>query len=169
MVSQLAQFSTVSGVQQLNSSMSSLTSQLLGSQAISASSLVGHDVMVQASIATVASGASINGSVVTPSGASNINLQITDANGNEVRQISVPVTSGNSTFTWDGKDDSGNPVAAGQYTFSAAASVGGSTTTATTSLEGKVDSVTIDAANNSLQLNTDAFGPVALSSVQQVF
>lgn len=169
MVSQLAQFSTVSGVQQLNSSMSSLTSQFLGSQAISASSLVGHSVMVQASSAAVTSGASISGAVTTPSGASSETLVITDASGKEVRQMSVPVGSGSSAFTWDGKDDNGNPVATGQYQFKAIANVGGTNTAATISLLSKVDSVTINNSDNSLQINTDALGSVSFSDVQKIF
>lgn len=169
MVAQLAQFSTVSGVQQLDSSMTSLTSQLLGSQAVTSASLVGHSVLVPASNAAINSGTSVAGSIAAPTGASSVNLVITDASGQPVTQMTLPVNSGTANFNWNGTDSNGNAVPTGKYTFNATGSVAGQNSVGTVSLASLVDSVTINPANNTVQLNTDTVGSVPLSSVQQIF
>jgi flagellar basal-body rod modification protein FlgD len=168
-VAQLAQFSSVSGIQQMNTSIGSLMDQLKSSQALNATSLVGHVVLVNASAAPVAAGQSVYGAVNTPSGASNLNVTVTDASGQVVRHLSVPVQSGMSSFTWDGTNDAGQAAASGTYNFSAAANVAGQAVAATTLLASKIDSVTIDPSTNSLQLNTDSLGTVTLADVKQVF
>jgi flagellar basal-body rod modification protein FlgD len=49
-------------------------------------------------------------------------LQIFDANGNRVRLIDDGVKdTSKQTFTWDGKDQQGNQLPAGNYTFSVSA------------------------------------------------
>ena len=167
-VAQLAQFSTVSGVQQMNTSMTSLLDQLKSSQALNATSLVGHNVLVNASSIPVTAGQAVDGAVDVPSGASNLNVTVSDASGQVVRHLSVAGQSGLTKFTWDGTDDSGAAVKAGTYKFDAAVNVAGASTTATTYLSSKIDSVTIDTTTNSLQLNTDGLGTVTLADVKQV-
>jgi len=168
-IAQLAQFSTVSGVQEMNTSLSSLLDQLKSTQTLNATSLVGRSVLVNASSMAVAAGAPVNGAIATPAGASNLNVTVSDASGQVVRHLSVAADTGLSKFTWDGKDDSGNAVAAGTYKFDATANVGNTSVGATTLLASKVDSVTIDTTDNSLQLNTDALGSVTLADVKQVY
>ena len=168
-IAQLAQFSTVSGVQEMNTSMGSLVEQLRNSQALNATALVGHSVLVDAESMDVESGQSVAGVIDTPTAASNINLAISDASGQLVRQFSVPARNGESAFVWDGRDDSGSPVPAGNYRFSAIANVAGASTSLSTSLLANVISVTIDSSNNTLQLNTDAIGSVQMSDVKKIY
>lgn len=168
-VSQLAQFSTVSGVQEMNSSINQLLQQYKSSQTLSATSLVGHKVLVPASSTDVSSGDQVDGAVDTPSGASNIQVVVEDSAGQVVRQLSVAASSGLSKFTWDGLDDSGKAVGSGTYKFNAIASVNGKSVSADTLLASTVDSVTIDTTNNSLQLNTGSLGAVQLADVRQVY
>lgn len=168
-VAQLAQFSTVSGVQQMNSSISSLLGQLKSSQALNATSLVGHSVLLKGSSMPVSAGQSVYGAIDTPSGASNLNVTVVDSSGQPVRHLSVPADKGLSAFLWDGKDDAGNAVSGGTYGFNASANIAGKPTAATTFLANRIDSVTIDPTTNDLQLNTDSLGTVTLADVRQVF
>ncbi|HEX2584662.1 MAG TPA: flagellar hook assembly protein FlgD [Steroidobacteraceae bacterium] len=168
-VAQLAQFSTVSGVQQMNSSISSLLNQLKSSQAVSATSLVGHTVLVQGKSIPMMAGDKVVGAIDTPSKASNVNVTVTDGSGQVVKHLSVPAQAGLSYFTWDGTDDAGNAVKDGKYEFTAAATVAGKPVAATTLLANRIDSVTIDPSTNDLQLNTDSLGTVTLADVRQVF
>ncbi len=168
-VAQLAQFSSVSGIQQMNTSIGSLMDQLKSSQALSATSLVGHGVLIDASAMPVNAGQAVYGAVSTPKGASNLNVTVTDTSGQVVRHMSVPVQAGMSNFAWDGNDDSGQPTAGGTYTFTASANVAGQAVAATTLLASKIDSVTIDPSTNTLQLNTDSLGTVTMADVKQVF
>ena len=168
-IAQLAQFSTVSGVQAMNTSLGSLTSQMKGSQALNATAMVGHSVLVDADSASVATGEAVSGVVNTPTASSNINLVVSDDSGQIIRQMSVPAENGESAFTWDGRDDSGKSVAAGKYTFKAIANVAGKNTSLTTSLVAKVSSVTIGATNGDMQLNTDELGSVQFGSVKKLY
>ena len=168
-VAQLAQFSSVSGIEQMNTSIGSLMEQLKSSQALNATSLVGHSVLIKANSLPVSAGQSVYGAVDTPTGASNINVTVVDGSGQVIKHLSVPTESGLSHFSWDATDDAGNAVAAGAYGFSATANVAGQSVAATTLLANRIDSVTIDPATNSLQLNTDSLGSVTLADVKQVF
>jgi flagellar basal-body rod modification protein FlgD len=168
-IAQLAQFSTVSGVQEMNASISTLVDQLKNSQALNATSLVGHVVLIDADSIDVADGDAVAGVVNTPDNTSNINLIITDASGQVVRQMSVTAAEGTSPFVWDGTDDSGEAVAAGTYNIEAIANVAGKSTSLTTSLAATINSVTIDSSTSSLQLNTDTLGSVQMADVKQVY
>lgn len=167
-VAQLAQFSSVSGIQEMNDSMSTLLDSLRSSQALNATSLVGHEVLVKADSMHVEEGAQVNGAVETPEGAASVNITVTDASGQIVKQLSVPAGEGLTSFNWDGTDDSGAAVEAGAYSFTAIASVNGKSESAETLLSSKVSSVTIDPTTSTLQLNTSALGSVTLSDVRQV-
>jgi flagellar basal-body rod modification protein FlgD len=167
-VAQLAQFSSVSGIQEMNTSISSLLEQMRSSQAVNATALVGHGVLVQADKAVLTQGEQLSGEISTPTGASDIAVVVNDASGAVVRQFSVPATSGTSTFTWDGLDDSGKAIAAGTYSIKAIANVYGTSTSVATALNSKVDSVTIDPADNSLVLNTNNLGSINLADVRRV-
>jgi flagellar basal-body rod modification protein FlgD len=126
-------------------------------------------VLVDADSASVASGEAVSGVVNTPTASSNINLVVSDDSGQIIRQMSVPAANGESAFTWDGRDDGGKSVAAGKYTFKAIANVAGKNTSLTTSLVGKVSSVTIGATNSDMQLNTDELGSVQFGSVKKLY
>lgn len=167
-IAQLAQFSSVSGISEMNSSISTLVDQMRSSQALSATSLVGHDVLVEADTVDVASGEQVSGAIETPEGASNINVVVTDSSGQVVRQFTVAASADLTSFTWDGLDDSGQAVEAGEYSFTATANVYGTSEAATTLLSSEVSSVTIDSSNNTLVLNTRGLGSVSMSDVRQV-
>lgn len=167
-VAQLAQFSSVSGIQEMNTSISSLLEQMRSSQAVNATALVGHGVLVQADTAVLAEGQTLSGEISTPTGTNSITVVVEDATGQMVRQFTVPATSGTSEFTWDGLDDAGREIPAGTYTVQAIASVYGTSTSVATALNSKVDSVTIDPVDNSLVLNTNNLGPINLADVRRV-
>jgi flagellar basal-body rod modification protein FlgD len=167
-VAQLAQFSSVSGIQEMNSSISTLLDQMRSSQAVNATALVGHDVLVDANTAALAKGEQISGEVDTPVGTSAINVVVGDSSGQVVRQFTVPASSGSSAFTWDGLDDSGKQVADGNYTFTAIANVYGSSKSVATALNARIGSVTIDPYDNSLVLNTSKLGSISMSDIRKV-
>jgi flagellar basal-body rod modification protein FlgD len=167
-LSQLSELSTVEGISQLNTSMTTLSNSMLSSQALTSASLVGQGVLAPASSAYYSSGTNMTGAVQVPTGASNVVLSITNSGGALVDQIAVPASSGLQTFSWDGTASNGTVQPSGTYAVSAAAQVGGTSQAATTLINGTVTSVTLGAAGASPTLNTTQLGPVALSSVQQI-
>jgi len=169
-LSQLAQLSEVQGITSLNTSFSSLSSSLSSSQALQASSLLGHQALVASSTATVAAGATVSGAVSVPQTTSDVVLGITNSAGVLVRQIDLGAqSSGMTNFTWDGKGSNGSAVPAGTYTLTAqyAGQAKGSTA-AGTYVAGTVQSVSMGAGSTGMTVNVAGVGSVPFSSVQQI-
>src|SRR5579863_9159930 len=66
-LNQLSELSTVEGISQLNTSLSSLSGSLLSTQAVNSAALVGQTILAPATSATLASGGSLSGAVQVPS------------------------------------------------------------------------------------------------------
>src|SRR5690554_1262093 len=127
-IGQLAQFSTVEGVEKLNSSMETILSGYQSSQALQASSLVGRKVIVPTERAVVDTAETFKASMVLPASSSNVYVNVYDATGAVVNRISMgPQEAGNISFMWDGKDASGNTMPPGTYRFEAQATYDGET------------------------------------------
>jgi flagellar basal-body rod modification protein FlgD len=166
-LSQLAQFSTVTGIQNMQTSMADLASSLRSTQVLNGASLVGHDVLAPGTKDTIEAGQSVKGAVEAPDGTSEILVTIKDGSGALVRSFTTVAGSGMNEFNWDGKDNLGNPVPAGQYSFEVNANVAGKAEALDPLLSSKVASVTIDPKNGSLTLNTNT-GAVPLTDVRRV-
>jgi len=166
--SQMAQFSTLSATQDLNTTVTSLASQLTAAsqtgQVLSSASLVGRNVMVPATT-TAYDGSTATKGAVNVATAGAVVINITDASGNPVRTINLGTQSeGLSQFTWDGKDDSGKAVAAGTYTL-AATDAG---TSANTFISGTVTGVGYGGSTVGTYLQVAGVGGVPLAQVAQI-
>jgi flagellar basal-body rod modification protein FlgD len=166
-LSQLAQFSQVTGIQQMQTSMADLAASLRSTQVLHGASLVGRDVLAPSTSETIAAGETAHGAADTPEGASALQITVKDSSGALVRTFSVPASSGLTEFTWDGRDNAGQAAPAGEYSFDVMTSVGGQPQALEPLLASRVASVTIDSKNGSLTLNTSA-GAVPISAVRRV-
>jgi len=167
-LSQLSELSTVEGISQLNTSMSTLSDSMLSSQALTSAALVGQGILAPASSATYTSGQALSGAVQVPTGATSVAVTISNSAGVVVDQQGVTATAGLQNFSWNGTMNNGQQAPSGTYSVSANAMVGGASQTASTFLNGTVSSVTLGASGASPTLNTAQLGPVALSDVQQI-
>ena len=169
-LTQLAQLSEVQGITSLNTSFSTLSSSLSSSQALQASSLLGHQALVNSSTATLAAGATVTGAVNIPQTTSQVVLNISDSSGALVNQINLGAQSaGLASFSWNGTTSTGSQAPAGTYTLTA--QYAGATkngTAATTLVNGTVESVSMGAGSTGLTLNVAGIGSVPFSSVQQI-
>ncbi len=145
-VAQLAQFSTVSGIEKLSAGFVGLVDSMRGSQALSAAGLVGTSALVGANALTIDAAAAnatsepqISGAVdVASSGA--VTIEIVNATGTVVRTIPLgSQPAGLAEFSWDRKTDAGARVPAGEYTVRA--TVNGES--APTLLSSRINSVTL--------------------------
>jgi flagellar basal-body rod modification protein FlgD len=167
-VAQLAQFGTVSGVQQMQTSIEALASSLRSTQTLNGATMVGRDILAVAESFTHVEGGSINGQLEVPSGASSVQIRITDSTGAVVRELSVPADAGTASFTWDGKNNSGAVAASGEYDIEAIANVGGERESLGVLLAGRVGSISLDASGTELTLNTSTLGPISMNNVRRV-
>jgi flagellar basal-body rod modification protein FlgD len=169
-LNQLASLSTVQGITQLNTSFGSLSTSLVSSQALQASSLLGHQALVSSSTANLTANGSVSGAIDVPQTTSQAVVNISDSSGSLVRQINLGAQStGLANFSWDGKLQDGSQAAAGQYTLSAQfAGATSGATAAGTYVNGTVQSVTMGAGQTGLTLNVSGLGSVPFSGVKQI-
>ena len=165
---QLAQFSTVTGIQGMASSVSDLVGTMRSSQALSGAGLVGREVLAPGDTAAFDGTTAVRGAVEAPPGADAVGFIVRDASGAVVRRTQgVPTVGGLTEFAWDGRGDSGAMAPPGQYKIEALARFGGRAESAQFLLRGRVDSVTLDAAGSGLILNTTN-GSLSLGAVRRV-
>lgn len=166
MTSQMAQISTVDGIERLNATLQKLINNSADSQAMQAAALVGHGVLVPGSGVDLAQGSAYAG-VELASAADRVTVTIKDANGLVVRTLELgDLSAGSHAFHWDGTANSGAAAADGAYTFSVAA-VQGTNKVDTTALSvGLVSSVERTATG--LTLNVGQTGSFAMSDVRQI-
>lgn len=167
-LSQMAQFGTVKGVQELQTSFSQLANSLQSNQALMASSMVGRSVLVPGQIGSLVPGSGLTGAVTVPS-SSNVTVGIYDSTGQMVRHLDYGTQpAGQMNFVWDGVTDSGTVAPAGNYQIRAVATAGTQTTAADTLVRARVDSVSLGGSNG-MQLNLAGMGTVSLSDVKQIY
>lgn len=124
MTSQLAQISTVDGIERLNKTMQNLLSDSQSAQNLQAASLVGRGVLVPGTAMSVANGAGGFGFDLSGP-ADEVTATIQDANGLVVRTMQLgSAAAGVQVVPWDGKTDTGAQVADGSYKVSIAAKRG---------------------------------------------
>lgn len=167
-VAQLAQFSSLQGIQNLNSTVNSLANSMQSSQALQASALVGRTVEVESKTAYLPQDGYVRGTMALENSTSALQLNIYDKDKKLILQKDLgSQQAGDIPFAWDGTNTAGEVVAPGTYTFEVLARDDGKTATVTTYLGHNVDSVTV-GANQAVTLNVDGVGQVALSDVKNI-
>ena len=165
--SQLAQLSTVTGVNKLNTTLESLKSSYQSSEALQAANMIGHGVLTAGNTMTLKDGHATLG-VELGSAADKVQIVVRNAAGKDVHTIDVGAgAAGTVPLAWDGKDDDGNLLADGNYSYSVVATRGGEQLKDAYSLAlGTVASVSTNAQG--VKLNVSGIGPVSMADVKQI-
>jgi flagellar basal-body rod modification protein FlgD len=164
--SQLAQLSTVTGIDKLNATMGTLKDSYQSSQALQATSLIGHGVLVPGNSTVLADGKAVLG-MDLPGAADAVSVTIRDGSGNVVRKMDLGAqAAGTLPLGWDGKTDKGAAAASGQYSFEVSASSAGSALKATTLSYDEVGSVSTGASGT--KLNLKGGSSAALADVREI-
>jgi flagellar basal-body rod modification protein FlgD len=167
-ISQLAQFGTVSGVQQMQTSIDSLSTSLRSTQTLNGATMVGRDILASADHFEHTQGGTVTGQIDVPAGTTSLQLRITDSSGAVVREIQMEPEEGTQTFTWDGLRTDGTQAESDDYDIEALATVQGQNGSLEVLMSGRVSSVSIDPTGTNLTLNTAALGSVAMADVRRV-
>lgn len=163
---QLAQFSTVQGIDKMQNAMEAVASVMESDQTLRAAALVGRNALVEASSVELAAGAGVTGEV-TARASGPVTFEVLDAGGSRVRQLTVEATAAGSTsFQWDGRDEAGAPAAAGRYTIRAISSGGESAEELEVRVAARVESVSIEPTG--LVLNLSGLGSHPLSAIRRI-
>ncbi len=167
-VSQMAQFSTLSATQQLDTDLNTfsgnVTSGMQTSQVLSSSNLLNRSVLVPSSTASFDGTDAVSGAVNVPA-AGSVSVQVLDASGNVVRTMPMGnQAAGLQQFSWDGKDDNGSTVSSGTYTLAATSG----STSLDTYVAGTVTGVGFGGSTVGTYLQVSGVGGVSLSQVAQI-
>ena len=166
---QLAQFSTVSGIDSLNTAFTGLASSIQGEQALQAANLVGHSVLAVTDTGYLPEGGSIDGAVELTTSASEVQIDIVDESGELIQTLSLGEQgAGLARFSWNGQDASGEPVEPGHYRISARVIRGAEVESAATALEANIESVTLGQLGQGMTLNVSGGRTLSLAQVYQI-
>jgi flagellar basal-body rod modification protein FlgD len=165
--SQLAQLSTVTGVNKLNTTLESLKSSYQSSEALQAANMIGHQVLSAGNAMTLKDGQAILG-VELGSAADEVQIVVKNAAGKEVHTMAIGGhDAGTVPLAWDGKDDDGKLLEDGNYSYSVVATRGGEPLEDAYSLAlGTVASVSTNAQG--VKLNVAGAGPISMADVKQI-
>jgi flagellar basal-body rod modification protein FlgD len=158
--SQMAQINTVSGIQQLNTTVAGLNTQFVQMQALQGASLVGHDITLQGSRLDVSAGNGLGGYDLAAT-ADSVKVQILSPAGVVVDTVDLGAeTAGRHGFSWNA---SGLPDGA-PYQFRLVATSGAAAVAATPLMRDRVQAVT--TTSGGLVLQTQNSGDVAYADVK---
>lgn len=188
-IAELAQFSTVEGIQNMSDGFEELATSYKSSQALQASSLVGGAVTIDGNTnSNLRIGELVYGMANVPAGSDELRLQIEDETGVIIEDVPLGYQNpGDLSFKWDGanlevngelmeidyskfeQDENGNiiPHPAGEYSFSIQGNVLGQSQVLDISMSDRVDSVTI-LAGNDIQLNLAGGDTATMGEVKQI-
>lgn len=145
MLGQLAQLSQVEQAYNMNTALTNLLAAQNNSANLSSVSFIGKTVTAEGDALVFDGTNATTGKFNFDDAVSSPVLTISNANGTVVRTVSMDsLAAGDNSYSWDGRDDSGNLLAAGAYTFAVSGTTaGGVKQSATTFTSGRVDGVSI--------------------------
>lgn len=166
-IGQLAQFSTVQGISDLNAAVTGFGDALTGDQVLKGASLVGHSVLIPSEKLALAASGDTTGVVMAPSPGT-ISVEITDASGVVVKKIEIDAEAkSEAAFAWDGLNAKGERMPAGAYSIKAThTDASGTATALNTYVDATVESVTI--GSDGLYLNLPGLGTAPLDYVLRI-
>jgi len=167
LTTQLAQMSTVEGINKMNSTLDGLLAQYKSNQVLQGAALVGRQVLAEGDALILGSGGAA-GAVELAGAADSVKIKVFGSNGALVQTLDLgKQDAGLVRFAWDGMDASGAAQALGDYTFTATASAGAATVAATQFTLGSVLSVSLNESDMDVEI--DGLGERGLNQIRQIF
>ncbi|MBD8524761.1 flagellar hook assembly protein FlgD [Pseudomarimonas arenosa] len=162
---QLAQFSTVQGIQGLNASFQNFVDASMDDQALQAASLIGRDALVSSSTFQLDEGGGMSGLLDVPQ-TGQVSIEITDASGAIVRRMSFEANAGARDFAWDGVTDAGEQAPPGVYRINARVGSGSSAIAVESMVNARIESVSF--SRSGLILNLAGGGSIPFYAVRRI-
>jgi flagellar basal-body rod modification protein FlgD len=165
--SQLAQLSTVQGIESMNATLQSLATSMGANQMAQATPLIGHGVLVPGNTVSPTASQGVMGFDLSRP-ADQVSISILDAAGNQVRKLELGSrAAGVNLLAWDGMTDQGANASSGVYTFKVEAIQGGQPVTQTALHLGMVNSVS--QGSSGVKLNLAGNESVSYADIRQIF
>jgi len=167
MVAQMAQFSSLAGITDMSTTLKAIADKLGATSTADAVSYIGKTVLVPGTTAYGRTSGGIAGAVELGGDATNVNVTISDSNGQVLKTMKLGAhAKGSMTYDWDGKTDQGQDAGGGPFTVSVTAQNDGAAVSSTGLVWAPVQSVS--TAGGSAVLNLPGIGDVAAANVRQI-
>jgi len=165
--SQMAQLNTVTGINKLNETMSSLIGSVQLGQAYQATSMIGRNVLVEGKTLTHTETGGYFG-VNVPNGADSLSVAIKNGAGTTIRTLTFGKQDvGLNALSWDGKMDDGTVAPSGEYSYEITAKTADKTVSSTALSLAQVQSVTTSTSGAKLNLSNNT--TVSASDISEIF
>lgn len=168
MVAQMAQFSSVAGISEMNTTLSSIATKLNATKPADSLNYVGKTVLTAGSVAYGRTSGGLAGQVELDDAASDVQVTIADSKGGVLKTLSLGAQkAGTASYDWDGKLDNGSEAGSGPFTISVSANNGNTAVTSRSLVWAPVQSVSMPSSGNPV-LTVAGLGQVQLSAVRSV-
>jgi flagellar basal-body rod modification protein FlgD len=166
---QMAQFGTVSGINDLNATFNTLSSSFQSNQALQASTLVGRRVLVPSQTGILNDGATLMGSVELAQPASKLVITIKNSAGQLVNRQELGLQqAGLIDFEWNGLDADDNSLPSGEYQIAAEVYRGTEVSSGSMFTVVDVESVTLGVGGQDLTLSVSGLGDIDMGQVRKI-
>lgn len=164
--SQLAQMSTVDGIERLNGLFQSFVDGQASADGVNAAALLGRGVLVEGKALSLTEAGAVGGLEIDGP-ADKVTLTIRDSSGIAVANIEMKdLDAGSHNFVWDGTADDGTRAADGVYSISVAATLGGEKVAGRTLQFAPVTSIIRGPTSTDVQVGS--LGIFKLSDIKQI-
>ncbi len=168
-LAQMAQFGTVSGINELNSAFSSMSAAFQSNQALQASTMVGRSVLVPSDQVRLSDEGQLKAAVDLEQPASQVVINVHNASGQLVHRIDMGrQQAGLLNVEWNGMNADGDRVSPGLYTVSAELHQGDNVSAGNILTAVQVESVTLGQAGQDLTLTVSDLGDISMSQIRKI-
>lgn len=168
MVAQMAQFSSVAGISEMNTTLASIATKLNATTPADAMNYVGKTVLTEGATAYGRTSGGLAGQVELDNAATDVSVTISDAHGTVLRTLPLGMQkAGTASYDWDGKTEDGKDAGSGPFTISVGALDGSNVVNARSLVWAPVQSVSMPS-NGTPVLSVAGLGQVKLSAVRSV-
>jgi flagellar basal-body rod modification protein FlgD len=170
MTAQMSNLSMVQSMQDMNTSLASLLSQMQSANFVTQSSSIGHSPLVAGNVIQYSGSGNVMMGGNVANALSDLTATITDGSGNVVNQVDLgSAQPGMTNFAWSGTDSSGNQLPAGRYyiQFVGTNSSGGTDASTAAYVASPVATVSKSADGKTVNLNLADGRVVDANSVTQ--
>jgi len=168
-LAQMAQFGTVSGINELNSAFGDMSTAFQSNQALQASTMVGREVLVPGNQARLGEEGDLFAAVDLVQPSSQVIVNVTNSSGQLVHRIDMGrQQAGLLNIEWNGLNADGNRVSPGLYQVSAELHQGDNVTAGDMLTTVQVESVTLGQSGQDLTLTVSDLGDISMSQIRKI-
>ncbi len=169
MVAQMATFSNVAGISEMNKTLKAMASRMEMGNASQAISYVGKTVLVEGNTAFPNTDGSLSAVLPLQESTDDLQVRISDTAGNLIRTLQLGARpAGDVELEWDGKTEDGGAAPAGPYKIEASALRNGTRVASPVNVWAPVTSVSLGTDGGEPMLNLAGLGQKSLTAVRQV-